>query len=100
MPRPHPLSENGGRHTQSGHKTDTNHIQPSGLYTCIQPCGIQAGHWLAWIPARCIVHLRNISVARQHGMGFQHPVDVLYVYIRTAVSDCVLQVHDVSGHVF
>ena len=47
-----------------------------------------------------IVHLRNISVARQHGMVFlctqlNSLVDVLKVYTRTAV--CVLQVHEVSG---
>ena len=97
----YPLSENGGRHTQSGHETDTNHIQPVAyIYMYIQHCGIQPRHWLAWIPAGCIVHLRNISVARQHGMVFlctqlNSLVDVLKVYIRTAVS--VPQVYEVSG---
>ena len=96
----YPLSENGGRHTQSGYETDTNHKQPVAYTHVFTTCGIQPRHWLAWIPAWCIVHLRNISVARQHGMVFlctqlNSLVHVLKVYIRTAVS--VLQVYEVSG---
>ena len=87
MPNPmYPLSENGGRHTESGHVTDTNHFNQWPIHNVmdIQPCGIQPRHWLAWIPA---------SGARQHGMVFlctqlNSLVDVLKVNIRTAV--CVL----------
>ena len=89
----------GGTHSLDTRLILTTYNQwPIHMY--IQHCGIQPRHWLAWIPAGCIVHLRNISVARQHGMVFlctqlNSLVDVLKVYIRTAVS--VPQVYEVSG---
>ena len=101
MPDPmYPLSENGGRHTQSWHETDTNHIQPVA-YTHVYTTLWYTTHALAgMVTTGCIVHLRNISVARQHGIVFlctqlNSLVHVLKVYIGTAVS--VPQVHEVSG---
>ena len=88
----YPLSENGGRHTQSGHETDTNHIQPvvyihvftTLWYTTQALVGMDTS-WVHCSPQE------HYSVARQHGIVFlctqlNSLVGVLKVYTRTAVS--------------